>query len=154
MAYSWGAPQGSITVLLRSAAGLETSTAATALRGWLFSCTSPEGSLKMVGENLKNSQTPVILYGFYLGYFFPTACKIYSQPSFFPGLLSGGPKKAAKTTEQKQVLPSQVRAGIILKSGKGYLNTLAEQAAETVHWICRFCWEDGQGRAQSCVLRL
>lgn len=94
------------------------------------------------------------MFNFKLDFTFPTACKIHSQPPFFPGLVSGGPMKAAKTTEQRQVLPSQVRAGIILKNGKGYLNTLAEQAAETAHWICRFCWEDGQGRAQSCVLRL
>lgn len=94
------------------------------------------------------------MFNFYLGIFFPAAGKIHSQPSSFPDHVSDGPKKIAKTTGKRQALPSQVRAEIILKSGKGYLNTLAEQATKTAHWICRFCWADGQRRAQSCVLRL
>lgn len=110
----------------------------------------------MVNENGKNPKKPsyFVFLIFILAFFSPTACKIHSQPSFFPGHVSRSPKKTTKTTGQRQDLPSQVTGRIILKSGKGYLNTSAEQSTETAHWICRFCWEDGQGRAPSCVLRL
>lgn len=66
--------------------------------------------------------------------FFPIARKIHSQPSFFPGRARRGPKKAAETAGQRQVLPSQLRAGTILRSEKGYLNALYQAESLLLPW--------------------